>query len=902
MDSSEEIGSIQFFEDLYNQYLKDPKSVDPSWRRYFGELAIEKIPSPSQLTQVSSNSEQKVAHLIEAYRTHGHLIAQINCIALSEPVLPEELHLERLGFSPSDRSKPFPTLGLLPTTNATLDEIVETLQAIYSKHLGVEYQDLRDPELKEWIRKRLEDPSFKETLSIDERKYILEGFTQSEFFESFLHTKYIGQKRFSLEGGETLIPMLGMILDHGAENGIMEIVLGMAHRGRLNVLGHILRKTYVEILNEFNEDYIPESFEGTGDVKYHKGYISESVETHSGKRVKVTLTPNPSHLESVDPVVEGQARSKQTADSKLNIKGILPILIHGDAALAGQGVVYETMQMSRLDGYATGGTVHIVINNQIGFTTWPKDSRSTHYCTDIARTFDCPVFHVNAEDPEICVMAAKMALEIRQRFHCDVFIDLNCYRKYGHNETDEPAFTQPLEYRLIRQKKSIRNLYRDQLLNSKAIDGAYADALESSVKEKLQKAFDEVQKRNEKAKYVDLMTLSDTASLFAPFPTHIPTDLIKSLAEKFCTPPPEFNLHPKIGHLLKERLNMAEGNKPIDWGMAEMLAYATLLWEGRPVRISGQDCCRGTFSHRHAMWIDQEKERAYYALKHLKEGQGRFDVINSLLSEMAVVGFEYGYSLGKPEGLTIWEAQFGDFCNGAQVIIDQFIASGEQKWGQKSNLTFFLPHGYEGQGPEHSSGRLERFLSLAGHNNMQVVYPTTPSQFFHLLRRQTLRPLHKPLIVFTPKALLRHSQCVSSVKDIAEGSFREIIDDRVEADEIKKLVFCTGKIYYDLLQERSKRNQNEIALIRIEQLYPLNESALSQIVRKYKNCKAYLWAQEEPKNMGAWKYIRAYLEDIVPKGLPLSYAGREISASPATGSHSRHKQELADILKQVFES
>lgn len=900
MASFGEMGNSELIESLYAQFLKDPKSVDPSWRHYFQQLEVE--PSTKQGPSPSGDAE-RIRRLIEAYRTDGHFLAQVNCISLKEPLLPEQLRLDRLGFQESELLKTFPTLGLLSVANATLQEIIDELHRIYCHHFSVEYKDLRNLELKEWIQRHVETPIESRGISVEQQKYILESLNLSEFFETFLHTKFIGQKRFSLEGGETLIPMMGALLDKCGETAVHEIVIGMAHRGRLNVLGHILQKPYVDIFKEFDEDYIPESFEGTGDVKYHKGYVSESVTTHSGKKVKVTLTPNPSHLESVDPVVEGQARAKQTGeDGKLDFKKALPLLIHGDAALSGQGVVYETLQFYLLAGYSTGGTIHIVTNNQIGFTTWPRDSRSTHYCTDIAHTFDAPIFHVNAEDPALCVWAALLALEIRQQFHCDVFIDLNCYRKYGHNETDEPAFTQPLEYQIIKKKPSIRTIYKDQLIQAGVVDHSFIDSEEKKAKNKLQEAFEAAQSGKKKPQYVDLMVVPDNKTLFAPFPTQVSADVIKSLAGKICTVPKGFAIHPKIDNLLKDRLSMADGKKPIDWGMGETLAYATLLSSGTPVRIAGQDSCRGTFSHRHAMWVDQKNESLYYPLAHLGKGQGYFEIINSSLSEMAAVGFEYGYSLGKPKALVIWEAQFGDFCNGAQVIFDQYIASGEQKWGQKSNLTLLLPHGYEGQGPEHSSGRMERFLALCGHDNMQVVNPTTPAQLFHLLRRQALRPMHKPLVVFTPKGLLRHPLCVSRIEDLTKGAFEEIIDDTLDPSKVKKLIFCSGRIYYDVLEERTKRKVSDIALVRVEQLYPLNLQRLKDIIKKYKGCSTYVWAQEEPKNMGAWNYIRPYLEEAIPKTMSLGYAGREVSASPATGSHSQHLKEFTAILKQVFES
>lgn len=899
-NASIEINNSAFIEELFDLYKSDPQSVSPSWRHYFKQIESSTPLQVPPSTPSLALDEARIANLIETYRMDGHLRASINPIALKNPEEPSSLKLSSLGFHENELNKPFPTFGLLQQKQAPLSEIIQFLKNTYCHHFSVELNGLRNSELKEWIQNEIESRDSQHLLPDSLKIQILQQLSEAELFESFLHTKYVGQKRFSLEGGETLIPMLTAIIDAASESSIEEIVLGMAHRGRLNVLAQIVRKPYTEIFNEFDEDYISESFEGSGDVKYHKGYISESFLSHSNKKIKVTLAPNPSHLEFVDPVVEGFTRAKQTDRLlKPNVDKALPILIHGDAALSGQGVIYETLQLTSLEGYSTGGTIHLVINNQIGFTTLPKDSRSTLYCTDIARTFDAPVFHVNAEDPEICIWATLLAFRIREKFHCDVFVDLNGYRKYGHNEGDEPAFTQPLEYQLIKKMSSISTLYQSQLIQEGVVTQERIANEQEKIKKSLQEVYEKVQK-SKKPSYTDLMTIPDQKTLFSPVATAVPEKTIQELTRLFCSVPPSFQLHPKLENLLKERINMAEGKKPFDWGMGEMLAYATLLWEGFPIRLAGQDSCRGTFSHRHAMWIDQKKEQAYFSLSHLKEGQGRFEVINSLLSETAALGFEYGYSLAIKQGLTIWEAQFGDFSNSAQVIIDQFIASGEQKWGQKSSLTLLLPHGYEGQGPEHSSGRLERFLALAGHDNIQVVYPTTPAQLFHLLRRQVIGSMIKPLIVFTPKGLLRHPACTSALSDFSQGHFQDIIDDLSDPSNTRRLVFCTGRHYYDLLQERNQRSITDIALIRIEQLYPLDKEQLKKIISRYKGYKECIWSQEEPKNMGAWHYIRSYLEEILPKEIALKYNGREISASPATGSHLRHNQEHKMIMNGVY--
>ncbi len=907
----EELINGEFLEALYQQYQINPFQLSPSWRQYFKALdfqissflSAEAKLAPTPPFDLVISRESRILRLLDAYRTYGHLFAKINPIAIHPIQEPYHLKMSTLGFEEWELDQLFPTHHLLSKEEAPLREIIQTLQSLYCGSIGFEYQGIvQNEDLEHWIQQRIESGFFKDSLSIDEKKLILQYLNQSGLLESFLHTKYVGQKRFSLEGAETFIPMLIFLIDKGAEMGVEEIILGMAHRGRLNVLSNILRKSYQEIFAEFDEGYIPES-ERTGDVKYHKGYTSDSVVTNYGKKIKLTLPPNPSHLESVDPVIEGEVRARQflKGDEPLRQK-IIPILVHGDAAVSGQGIIYETMQFYNLPGYKTGGTLHFVINNQIGFTTIPRDLRSTLYCTDIARAFGAPVLHVNAEDPEACVQVAVFALEIRQQFHCDVFIDLNCYRKYGHNETDEPAFTQPIEYQLIKKKKAIRELYQDQLVQQGVFERQIIDRLEEEFKKKLQQIHAELQIQLSQPPDQHLTKVVSPQNIFQPFSTKLSRDVLITVAQRSHTIPPNFHLHPKLEGLIKERLNMVIHDKPIDWGMAEHLAYATLLWEGRSVRFSGQDSGRGTFSHRHAIWVDQVMEKEYFPLAYLKTEQGRFEIWNSPLSELAILAFEYGYSVAYPEGLTIWEAQFGDFGNGAQVVIDQYIASGEQKWGQQSGLVLFLPHGYEGQGPEHSSGRLERFLSLAGHENMQIVNPTTPAQFFHLLRRQVLRPLRKPLVVFTPKGLLRHPACVSPLQEFVQGAFQEILDDPTHSQSVQYLILCSGRIYYDLSQEREKRKASGIVLVRIEQLYPLHQERLKELIQAHQGFQECLWVQEEPQNMGAWHFIRPYLEDIIPKGIPLRYIGRPSSASPATGSHYYHHQEHLNILNQVFHS
>lgn len=919
--------NIEFFEEQYEKYLKDPSSVDPTWQRTFENLdgitSKTRAPAPQPLkplfTAIKEEepaqshptgegmrpSDIRVYNLIEAYRAYGHLMANINPIRTHPLVEPAELKLETHGLQNQDLTKSFPTFGLLQEAQAPLLKIVNTLKETYCNKIGVEFVGLGQPELEQWLQNRIEPTQFRINLTIDQKQMILHQLNKSELLEVFLHTKYVGQKRFSLEGGETLIPMLAAAIETGAQSGLEAFQIGMAHRGRLNVLSNILNKSYTEIFSEFDESYIPDSYEGSGDVKYHKGYASE-FETHASKLVKIDLMPNPSHLEAVDPVLEGQVRAKQVTVKDEKREKIIPILIHGDAAISGQGVVYETLQLCKLEGYSTGGTLHFIINNQIGFTTLPQDSRSTYYCTDIAKAFGAPVFHVNAEDPEGCVYATNLALELRQKFHCDVFIDLNCYRKYGHNETDEPAFTQPLEYQLIRKKKPIREIYREELIHQGVLEKYMAETMEEDFKKALQQALTSIKisdKKGDAKPKLDLKSEPDENVLFKPIETAVPKKVLQEIAVHLCTIPPSFNVHPKLTHLIKDRLSMVSDGaaaKPIDWGMGESLAYASLLWDGIHVRISGQDCCRGTFSHRHAILMDQVEENQYFPLKHLKEGQGRFDIYNSPLSEYAVLGYELGYTLGNAEALVIWEAQFGDFANGAQLIIDQFLVSGEQKWAQKSGLVLFLPHGYEGQGPDHSTGRIERFLQLTGHDNIRVTNPTTPAQLFHLLRRQAIDTIRKPLIVFTPKGLLRHPDCTNTLDDFTRGTFQEILDDPSNPSSVNKLIFCSGRIYYDLIAARAKTDTKQMAIIRLEQLYPLQKSKLKELLKKYQGFEECLWVQEEPANMGAWDYIKPLLQPLLPSGRELKYVGRYRSATTAVGSLALHKREHQEIMNAIF--
>lgn len=879
--------NLELLDQLYQSYLADPESVEPSWRHFFAgwELGI------SQPGAKGGHAEAVSARLIHAYRVYGHLMASINPLSGKAPEEPRELRLETLGIKQEELALRVPTGGFLKEKEASVSELIAALKNTYCGAVGFEYMNSHTPELEQWIQKKIE-PHFSSQLSIEEKQEIFQSLSRAESFETFIHTKYTGQKRFSLEGGETLIPMLTFLLEKGVEEGISEIVLGMSHRGRLNVLANIVKKPYASIFYEFEEHYLPE--EGSGDVKYHKGFRGE-LKTKQGKAVHVTLAANPSHLESVIPVVEGHTRAKQEL---LGVKKVLPILIHGDAALAGQGVVYETLQLCKLEGYRTGGTIHIVMNNQIGFTTLPKDSRSTRYCTDIAAAFGAPVFHVNGEKPEECVQAILLSLEIRQKFHCDVFIDLNCYRKYGHNEGDEPAFTQPYEYQIIRAKKSIRELYQRQLEQEGVLSPQMGKAYEAELKAQLTQALKQIPKdvpgKNVGVKAEKVFPLTGTA---------VSTEVLSSVAQKFCSVPEGFHLHPKIQRLVQDRLTMVNADptvSAVDWGMGEHLAFATLLVENVPIRLSGQDSQRGTFSQRHSVWIDQKQESfRYVPLARLHASQGRFESYNSPLSEFAVLGFDFGYTLSFPKALVIWEAQYGDFANEAQVIIDQYIAPSSQKWGDHSRIVLMLPHGYEGQGPEHSSARVERYLQLCGDFNMQVVNCTTPAQLFHLLRRQALQEVARPLILFTPKALLRHPECKSRLNELSQGTFEEFIDDSCPPQHMKRVLFCTGKIFYDLIAARKDFGKvSEIAIIRIEQLYPFHTLKFQGLFKKYEHVKECFWVQEEHGNMGAWDYIHPVLEEALQR--KVQYVGRSRSASTAAGSYALHQQQQLRLMKEAF--
>jgi 2-oxoglutarate dehydrogenase E1 component len=895
-------------EHLYQQYLKNPQSVDESWMKFFQGFDFAKanysaLPAKGEAGDIPENfaKEFKVINLINGYRSRGHLFTRTNPVRERRKYLPT-LDAENFGLEQSDMDTVFQAGSLIGIGPAKLSSIIQHLKDTYCESIGVEYMYIRNQEVVEWLQGALEKSRGRRAFSDDEKKRILKKLNEAVGFESFLDKKFVGQKRFSLEGVEALIPALDYVIEAGAERGIEEFVMGMAHRGRLSVLGNIFKKNYSEIFSEFEgKSYGDDEF--SGDVKYHLGYTS-NLKTRKGKDVRITLAPNPSHLEAVDPVVEGITRAFADKKHQSDFSKIAPILIHGDAAIAGQGVVYEVIQMAKLDGYKTGGTIHIVANNQVGFTTNYTDGRSSIYCTDVGKVTLSPVFHVNADDVEAVVYAVELAIEFRQRFNGDVFIDLLGYRKYGHNEGDEPRFTQPILYKAIAKHPNPSKIYINKLMDQGVLDQAFVkemeDKLRATLEEQLEKAkakaINEIKPFLEKEwEGIRIATLKDFDESVQ---TGVKSEVLKKIAKTLYTIPEGKKFFKKIQKLLQDRQNMVEKSDQLDWGMAEQLAYGSLLLDGHDIRFSGQDVERGTFSHRHAVIKIEDSEEEYIPLNNLDKKQGKLEIYNSHLSEYAVLGFDYGYSMARPDALTIWEAQFGDFNNGAQIIIDQFISAAEDKWRSMSGLVMFLPHGYEGQGAEHSSGRMERFLTLCAELNMYVANCSTPANLFHLIRRQLKDGIRKPLVLFTPKSLLRHPKCTSSLSELATGRFKEIIDDEsATASKVRKLVFCSGKFYYDLLEEKENSGAEDIALVRIEQLYPFPKKQFEAILKKYNKAKNIVWAQEEPENMGAWAYLLRTLRHV-----PLQFVGRAASGSPATGSSKAHAIEQKALINNIFQS
>ncbi|MFO1074284.1 MAG: 2-oxoglutarate dehydrogenase E1 component [Geminicoccaceae bacterium] len=940
-------GNSSFIEELYARYLTDPASIDASWRAYFDELEPENRalferaraalqPRPAHLrlvapaaagapadaaggapsiadeaTRALIHDHLRVIMLIRAYRVRGHLIAKLDPLGLTHNAHHSELDYRSYGFTDADLDREFYLDYVLGLEKATLRQIMEVLQRTYSGTVGIEFMHIQDPDQKAWIQSRIEGTGGVFSATAEDKREILEHLTETEGFEQFLHVKFPGTKRFGLDGGESAIPALETIIRTAAELGCEEIVLGMPHRGRLNVLANVMGKPYAAILSEFQGKAVVDEVLGSGDVKYHLGTSMDRV-LPDGRQIHLSLTANPSHLEAVNPVVMGKVRAKQRQKGDAERTRVMGILMHGDAAFIGQGVVHECLEMMDLKGYKIGGTIHLIVNNQIGFTTSPAYSRSSPYPSDVARGVQCPVFHVNGDDPVAVTRVSRLATEFRQRFKIDVVIDMWCYRRHGHNEGDEPGFTQPLMYKKIAQHPTVRQTYGQALEREGVAKPGEPQAVYDAFIKQLEAAHEA--SRSYKPNKVDWLEGAWRGLRAAPIEyqrgeTAVAAESLRELGLKMTDLPASLNVHPRLKRVIQQRRRSIEEGAGIDWATAEHLAFASLLTEGFPIRLSGEDVGRGTFSQRHAVIYDQLTEEKYVPLSHLRAEQGAIEVIDSILSEEGVLGFEYGYSLADPNCLTLWEAQFGDFANGAQVYYDQFISSGESKWLRLCGLVNLLPHGYEGQGPEHSSARLERFLQLYAENNIQVVYPSTPASYFHALRRQLCREFRKPLIVMTPKSLLRHKRCVSTLEDMASGSsFHRVIWEVAPspADErIERVVLCSGKVYYDLLQGREDKGlDGKVALIRLEELAPFPEEVLETELRRYPKAARFVWCQEEPRNMGAWFFVAPRIENLMEAvGIAqrrLAYAGRRPSASPATGYHAQHEREQRQLVDEAL--
>ena len=900
---------------------KTPEALDPEWQAFFEgfelaqqvELEEDKLEAaeakpkqaaggkltltPFELSQ-DHKRQARFIGAIYAFRSIGHTQANIDPLARNKPHN-VRLTLDRLGFKESELNEVFDSGNYLNGMQLSVRQLLENLHKTYCGSVGVEYLHIQETRKRRWLQSKIEPNLNQPNFTKDQKIRILRKLREAELFENFLHTRYVGQKRFSLEGGEPLIPCLDAIVQDCPTHGVDEIVMGMAHRGRLNVLANILEKSHEFIFEEFHENYYPGAIHGDGDVKYHNGYNNITT-TACGSKVEIRLAANPSHLEAVDPIVCGKTRARQRLREDLERKKVLPVLIHGDAAIAGQGIVAEVFNFSQLKGYYTGGTIHVVVNNQIGFTTDPTESRSGMYCTDIAKMIEIPIFHVNAHDPLAVAMVSQLALAYRQEFGEDVIIDMNCFRKHGHNEIDEPGFNQPILYKKIAEMPMASEVLKDQLIEEGDISPEIAQKIEDEHQSHLDDVFHKQKAKQREAIPVERSKASSTYILpytFEHFRTAVPKNKLDHIAQTLVSVPDNFSLNPKIKRQLDQKHKAYTAGKGIDWGFGEQLAYGSLLMDGSPVRISGQDSERGTFSHRHAAFYDIHTRERHCPLLNLAEDQAQFCVYNSSLSEAGILGFDFGYAQDYPELLVIWEAQFGDFANGAQVIIDQFIASGESKWGQGSGLVMYLPHGYEGQGPEHSSARPERYLQLCAENNMQVCNLTTPAQLFHVLRRQMMRERKLPLIIMTPKSLLRHKRAVSTVHDFTHGHFEEILDDPNPPKKAKKLILCSGRVYYDLLEKREEECIDDTAIVRVEQFYPVNVPLLQRICGQYPDARIN-WVQEEPKNMGAWFFMAPIIIDEL--GRSPKYVGRAPAASPATGSLALHRLEQRDLLEIAF--
>jgi 2-oxoglutarate dehydrogenase E1 component len=896
------LASRQFIEALYEDWRSDPSSVAEQWQHFFQgfELALS---TEGDAAGTQGRKQSQVASLIYAYRDIGHLVAQLDPLG-SSPQHNPLLELGSFGLDESDLDQLFDTGHLSGIAQrATLREILAMLQETYCGAIGVEYLHIQDTRIRRWLQKEMEPHHNRPSYSTGRKFEALDLLTDAELFETFIQSRYPGHKRFSLEGAESLIPALHAIVEMAPDLGAEELVLGMAHRGRLNVLTNILDKPYEVLFSEFEDVTLPDMYGGDGDVKYHRGFSSDHV-NRNGRSLHIALVANPSHLEAVDPVVEGKARAKQRRrEDTEERRRVLPMLIHGDAAFAGQGLAAETINLSQLEGYRTGGTIHFVINNQIGFTTSPEEARSTRYATDVAKMVEAPILHVNGDDPEAVMLVSELALRFRQELGRDVVVDMVCYRRHGHNEGDEPAFTQPLLYEKIRKRPPVRLLYKKRLVDGGLLSDEDSERRGADFKERLEKAFETVKVQcplpdpNEHA-YGGLWQELDNPFSHEPVETGVEQERLIEVASALTTVPEEFTLNRKVARQLSRQAKSVDTGGNVLWPTAELLAFGTLLTEGLPVRLSGQDSERGTFSQRHAVWHDMKTQQAYIPLNHIRDGQARFCVYNSMLSEAAVLGFDYGYSLTEPDMLVLWEAQFGDFANGAQVIIDNFITPARDKWQRSSGLVMLLPHGFEGQGPEHSNAYLERYLAACAEDNIQVAYPSTSAQYFHLLRRQLKRPFRLPLIVMTPKSMLRAAEAASPVEELVSGRFNEILDDPAPPRRPRRLVLGSGKLFWELQAARDEAGA-AAALVRIEQLYPFHESLAREVVQRYPGVEEVVWAQEEPQNRGAWSYIQPLLAELA-SGTPVRYAGRVASASPATGSLRVHKQEQEELIRSAL--
>ncbi len=896
--------NLDAIEAAYRRWREDPASVDEGWRLFFEGFELGTSGTgPGSDAAAAAQDQAAVVRLIQAYRDLGHFLARLDPLSAPKKSHPQ-LELSAFGLDDGDLDRVFDAGNFLGLPRGRLADILAALRLTYCRTIGVEYTHIQDLNLRRWLQERMEPHLNQPLFRRDKKLRILSQLHYAEMFERFLHTRYVGQKRFSLEGAETLIPILEAVVERAPDSGAREIVIGMAHRGRLNVLANILRKPYEEIFAEFEENYLPDWVDGDGDVKYHLGFSSDRV-VPGGGHLHLSLTPNPSHLEAVDPVVEGRVRAKQARFGDRDRTMGIPLLIHGDAAFAGQGLVAETLNLSGLAGYTTGGTLHVIVNNQIGFTTAPADARSTLYCTDVAKMIQAPIFHVNGEDPEAAVYLAELALDFRQTFRRDVVLDLFCYRRHGHNEGDEPAFTQPIMYGKIRDRPTLTEVYTEHLVLTGDLTVAEHEAIVEKFQGKLQAALEEARSADAR-RHAGMRGFSGQwkalgpAYSHAPVSTGAPRQTLERVAAALTRVPEQFHVHPKIARLLEQRKEELAKDQPIDWPFAELLAFGSLLLEGAPVRLSGQDSRRGTFSQRHAVLYDARTGEPFSPLTALGPEQAPFQIYDSLLSEAAVLGFEYGYALDAPEALVLWEAQFGDFANGAQVIIDQFIAACQSKWKRDNGLVMLLPHGYEGQGPEHSSARLERYLQLCAEDNMQVCYPTTSAQYFHVLRRQVKRSFRKPLILMTPKSMLRLKAASSPLAELTAGRFHEVLDDAgADPGRVQKVALCSGKVYYELLEERAKHEEGgRVALVRVEQLYPLNEEALRSALGRYRRAKEWAWVQEESQNMGAWSFLEPRLRALL--GQEVHYVGRDASASPATGSRQIHLREQKELVEAAI--